>query len=108
MRTERAPTDFVRIYLAGDIEQARQSCRQFCYGEGFCVTVTATTYIYTGGEELGICVECINYPRFPTTGKALWEKASRLADKLRTDLCQHSALVMSPVWTEWRTSREDQ
>lgn len=42
-----------RIYMAGDIEQAKVFMRKECYppNEGLCVTIEPTTFIYTGGEE---------------------------------------------------------
>ena len=40
--------------MADDIEVARKVCREFCDEIGWCVTVTRTTYVYRGSEELGL------------------------------------------------------
>lgn len=55
----------VSIFMAGDYNAAREICRAYCDEVGYCVTVTPTSYVYTGGEESGFIVGLINYPRFP-------------------------------------------
>lgn len=44
-----APTIRVDIFIAGDLKQAKQACREWCMDEGACVTVEPAFYIYTGG-----------------------------------------------------------
>lgn len=63
MKTEK--TYWVRLYLSGPIESAKQLLRKECGQKGLCVTVEPTSYIYTGGEESGYVVGLIQYPRFP-------------------------------------------
>lgn len=99
-------THGVTIYIAGNAQDAERICRQFCMGHGFCVTVTATTYVYTGGAEAGVIVGCINYPRFPSSPAELWDKAEALADQLRVGLCQHSYTMVAPDKTVWVSERE--
>jgi hypothetical protein len=41
------------IYIAGPVAKIESVCRKFCE-RGMCVTVTPTTYIYTGGSEGGV------------------------------------------------------
>ena len=70
---------WVKIYIAGDIVQIEQICRQYCFHLGFCVTVTPTKFIYTGGEETGAEIGIMNYARFPTTPDELssvWKSLS--------------------------------
>lgn len=43
-------TFWATIYIAGDAEHAKQVCRDFCLAVGLCVTVTPTTFIYSGGK----------------------------------------------------------
>lgn len=105
MRNE-LPTYTVEICIAGDHADAVRVCRKFCMAHGFCVTVTPTTYVYTGGAEAGVIVRCINYPRFPTTPADLWAMASVLAEDLRVSLCQHSYSMIAPDRTLWMTERE--
>lgn len=106
MHNATAPTHWVRLYLSGPIEVAKQIIRAACLREGLCVTVEPTTYIYTGGEESGYVVGLINYPRFPTTPEALNARARDLMHNLMDSTHQHSALLMRPDATEWISRRE--
>ncbi|MER9697612.1 hypothetical protein [Mesorhizobium sp. M0146] len=99
------PTIRYDIFIAGDIERAKQSCRSYCFGIGLCVTVEPVTYIYTGGEEAGVRVGLINYPRFPTDRDTLQRRARELAHQLMHDLFQHSYSIVGPEETEWFSRR---
>ncbi len=101
------PSYEVKIFIAGDCEVARQTCRKFCINVGACVTVTKTSYIYTGGEEVGLIIGFINYPRFPAAPLEIFEKAKQLADDLMHDLCQHSYTIQTPTETHWVSRRQD-
>ena len=107
MRNQTVETYTVEICIAGDHADAVRICRQFCMDNGFCVTVTPTTYVYTGGAEGGVIVRCINYPRFPTSPSELFAKSQALAERLRVGLCQHSFLLIAPDKTLWVTEREE-
>lgn len=100
-----APSCPVTIYIAGDYDRARQIAREFCMNAGACVTVTATSYIYTGGEEAGVIVGFINYPRFPATPDDILCKAKQLADDLMHGMCQHSYTIQTPNETLWHSRR---
>ena len=106
MKEVRGKTDRRDIFMAGDVSQARQVCREFCYEIGLCVHVHACDYVYTGGEEAGFKVGLLYYPRFPETpiDKYAIELAERLADRL----CQHSFLIVGPEETIWRTRRSSE
>lgn len=101
------PTWYVKIYLAGDIEIAKQVCREECMRKGLCVTIEPCEYIYTGGQETGYCIGMINYPRFPCGENEVTARAKSLAELLMLRTCQLSALVVTPKYTEWLTRRED-
>lgn len=107
MKIRTEPTYAVRLYMAGDVEQAKRFLRAECYppNEGLCVTVEVTTFIYTGGEEAGFCVGFLNYPRFPTTPEKLWDRAETVARRLIPALCQWSALLVAPDKTAWLNAR---
>lgn len=94
------------IFMAGDIEQAKHVCREYCFKQGLCITVEPVSFIYTGGEEAGFRVGLINYPRFPTTEAKLHETATALATSLLYSLYQHSYSIVGPRETEWFTRRE--
>lgn len=96
------------IYIAGDLAQAKQACREYCLEVGACVHVEVVDYIYTGGEEAGCKVGLINYPRFPQTQDGLRESAIALAERLRVGLCQHSYCIVGPDETEWVSYRPGQ
>lgn len=98
------PTYRAEIFIAGDVNQAKQACREYCM-TGLCVTVTPTTFIYTGGEETGVIIGLINYPRFPSTPDDILEKAEDLAKYLRGKLCQHSYSIVTPDRTHWSSLR---
>jgi hypothetical protein len=95
------------IFMAGDIAQAKQVCREYCFAVGLCVTVEPCDFIYTGGEEVGFRVGLINYPRFPTDEASLHQRASELADLLMKRLCQHSYSIVGPRETEWFSRRPE-
>lgn len=94
----------VRIWIGGDYDEARRTIRRFCAKEGACFAIQKTSYIYTGGEESGVTVTLIHYPRFPSTPNLLWDKAQRLAELLARDLCQKSYSIDAPDKTEWMTT----
>lgn len=100
-----APTIRFDIFIAGDAEQAKQVCREYCFEVGLCVTVEPTTYVFTGGEEAGVRVGLINYPRFPVSHDELLSRARELAARLLERLCQHSYSIVGPEQTEWFTRR---
>ena len=95
----------VQILIAGDISTAKMTCRKWCMDIGGCVTVEPLDYIYTGGEEAGVRVGLINYPRFPAEPDEIIERAKTLAELLMVDLCQHSYSIVTPENTIWRSRR---
>jgi hypothetical protein len=104
---KKEPTTRFDIFIAGDLAQAKQACREYCFAVGLCVTVEPVTYIYTGGEEEGVRVGLINYPRFPADKATIRAKAKELADKLLERLCQHSYSIVGPDETEWFSRRPE-
>lgn len=102
-----SPTNQINLYLAGDINVAKQVLREDCMREGLCVTVTACDYIYTGGQEAGYCVGMVNYPRFPSKPAELLNRAIYLAELLAKRTCQWSALVVAPKKTYWINLRPE-
>jgi hypothetical protein len=101
--TQRSDSWFANIWIAGDAAMARQACARYCTEIGLCVTVTPTTFVYTGGAEEGVCVRLINYPRFPEPVEERMAKAAALAELLVEALCQKSYSIEYPDETIWRT-----
>ena len=56
--------------------------QDYCDKKGFAVTLTETEFIYTGGNEPGIIVGLINYPRFPSTPEEIFNKAIEIGTAL--------------------------
>jgi len=100
-------TYWVKIYIAGPIEVAKQIIRLHTASVGLCVTIDPTTYIYTGGEEAGYVVGLINYPRFPSTPDELDVKAAVLASALRAGTGQSSYTIMTPTTTKFFSYRAE-
>lgn len=105
--TTSAPSIRVDIFVAGDLAQAKQICRQYTFDVGLCVTVEPVSFIYTGGEEAGVRIGLINYPRFPSTTEEIGRKARELADALLRGLCQHSYSIVGPDETVWFSRRHE-
>lgn len=97
----------VNIFIAGDYESAKRICRQYCDDTGFCVTVTKTEYVYTGGQETGIIVGLINYPRFPSDKETMLARATDIANLLREKLNQESFSIQTPEKTIWHSYRKE-
>lgn len=88
-----ANTIFYNIYIAGDIETITHTCREYCLC-GLCVSITPTTFVFTGGSETGAIVGLLNYPRFPRAPVEIEEHAKALASKLLADCCQRSCTIL--------------
>jgi hypothetical protein len=78
------------------MSEVSEVCRKYCDEKGFCVSVTPTNYIYTHGQEHGVIVGIINYPRFPSNDEILKARALELADLLRKEMGQKKVTVMMP------------
>lgn len=107
MTTKQEPTGWVKLYLSGPIEVAKQVLRKECLRIGLCVTIEPTSFIYTGGEEAGYVVGLVNYPRFPKPQSALDALGRELGQILLEKTYQQSVLVMTPETTTWITTRTD-
>ena len=107
MKRAQAPSYPVSIFMAGDLSDAERVCREYCDEAGYCVTVTATNYVYTRGEEDGFIVGLINYPRFPLLPEVIWKRAEELAAMLCANLDQQSYTIQAPDRTEWFSHRPE-
>jgi hypothetical protein len=106
--TEKIETTYqIKIYLSGSIELIKNTIRPYCMQVGLCVTINPTLFIYTGGEEYGVEIGLLNYPRFPSTNEELLRNAVCLAERCRNNSFQHSYLIVTPETTIWNSSREE-
>lgn len=97
----------VKILIAGDLDVIKQTCRRYCFTIGLCVTVTPTSFIYTGGEESGAIIELINYARFPKNAKDIWCIAVDLGQQIMFDAHQTSYTVQDHQYSQWFSRRKD-
>ena len=88
-----AKTHVIKIYIAGDRNLARQVLQKYVM-KGACVSISEEEYIYTMGNESGIVVNIINYPRFPKEESELLNEAYLLAQTLIEDMHQGSCTVV--------------
>lgn len=77
------------------VQFAHNLIQKYCDEQCFGVTVTETKFIYTEGNENGIIVELINYPRFPKTYKEIFEHAEKIAAILLVELKQQRISIVA-------------
>lgn len=86
----------VEIHMAGDIREAGIFLQQVAARKGLCVSITPTSYIYSGGREEGFRIGFINYPRFPQKPEEILKRAEELADWIRDHVGQYSFSITTP------------
>ncbi|RYD68385.1 MAG: hypothetical protein EOP58_00770 [Sphingomonadales bacterium] len=101
------PSYPVSIFIAGERWKAEMMCLHYCDDVGLCVTVSEVEYCYTGGQESGVVIGLINYPRFPSAPGAIWQRAEELAARLCDGLSQQSYTIQAPDKTVWFSHRDD-
>lgn len=85
-----------RIWIAGDISDARRAIQEWCTETGDCYAVSACDYVYSGGVESGVCVTRINYDRFPEDEEQLLKRVLLLSAHLAKRLFQKSYSIETP------------
>ena len=106
MECKTTNTIWAKIFIAGPLHIIEDVCREKCF-EGLCVTVTPTKYIYTGGEETGVIIGLINYPRFPSDYSIIKGRAVAIADAIMERAYQTSYTIMMPDETIWINRRDE-
>lgn len=66
---------------------------------GLCVSITPTNYFYTQGNEPGVIVGLINYPRFPSTAEAILGHAVEIAKLLMQAFGQQKVSIITQTST---------
>jgi hypothetical protein len=94
----------VKIYIAGDLSRIKDICQRYC-ATGFCVSVTPTTYVYTGGREEGAIIGLISYARFPESSSKIVDRAHDLAEMLLNKLGQRSCSIVMPDDTVYLSNK---
>lgn len=62
-------------YLLTAKRKALNIIQDYCDNVGLGVTVTDTLFVYTEGNEPGLIIGLINYPRFPSEDYEIRSKA---------------------------------
>jgi len=83
----------------GRYKIAQKVCQEYCNDVGLCVTIKKVDYIYKDGNEPGIEVGLINYPRFEETSSRIDYHANLLASKLMEKFNQLRVSVVTPEKT---------
>ena len=100
MQKTSCDTYWCKIFISGNPDWIRRVCQEYAHSYPICVTVTPTTYVYTGGEEQGVEIGLINYPRFPSESQdKLTERALHLGHTILNKTFQGSFSVMTPERT---------
>lgn len=105
MKTGSCPTYWARIYIAGPKHRAEDVCRKWVE-RGACINLYETNYIYKHGEQTGVVVEFINYPRFPKTEEELATMATDLGFELLKEMSQGSFTVQTSKETTYYDRRD--
>jgi hypothetical protein len=79
--------------------ELKDVCQKYCDEVGLCVTFTPTIYIYSHGNEPGVIVGMIQYPRFPTDVEILGRQAMELAKLLQKAADQERVTIVFPKTT---------
>lgn len=93
------------IYIAGNLNTIEEVCRDWV-ARGACVTITPTSFVYTGGLETGARIGFINYQRFPSTADDITAEAFNLAKDLIQACAQRSASVVTTNKTYYLHSED--
>ena len=79
--------------------QAMQWLQEYCNKVGLCVSIVATDFIYTNGNEPGIAIGLINYPRFESTPEKIQAQAIEIAEKMLSLMEQNRVTIVFPDTT---------
>lgn len=85
---------------------AEKVIQEFVDRIGLCVTVTPTKFVYTKGNEEGLAIGFINYPRFPSESQEIKEKAIDLGIELLAACKQINISIIFPDETVMITDIE--
>lgn len=82
--------------LQHSINHAYELCQEFCDKVGLGVTVSPTHFIYKDGNEDGVVVGLINYPRFPKFPTEIDNLAIKIAEILMVNFKQQRVTIETP------------
>lgn len=86
------------------VDEVRSVLQSYVDKVGLCVTLTPTEFIYSNGNELGVIIGLINYPRFPQDNYVTAAQAIEIARKLMLAMGQTRVSVVFPDRTVMLTN----
>lgn len=106
MTNKFCDTLYAKIYIAGRKGWVERLCSRWCKENTLCVSVKEVEFVYNGGQESGVEVMLLNYPKYPSKdADELIDLAVDLGDFLKDEMSQDSYLVMSKDVTLWTSDR---
>ena len=94
-------SETVRLWIAGSASRAEEALGEWCRLNGACFSITPCTYVYSGGQEEGVEVGLINYPRFPKNRSEMLQRMRQVGELLCVRLNQRSYTIDDGHTTEW-------
>lgn len=79
-----------------NISLVKSICQRHVDKIGDCVTIIPTDFIYTNGNEKGVVIGFIQYPRFPREEETIKNNAIKLAKELMIALNQFRVTITTP------------
>jgi len=95
---QMSPSFFATIYISGPLHKAEDICRKFV-ARGACVNVSESNFIFKFGEQKGVSITFINYPRFSKPQSEILKDATDLGFLLMEGMNQGSFTIMTPTET---------
>jgi hypothetical protein len=78
-----------------NILEAQEICMNYVNDVKLCVTLSPTKFIYVNGNEPGVVIGLIQYPRFRISEKEIKEKAIELARIMMVEFKQFRCTVVT-------------
>lgn len=78
------------------MDEVYEYLKKVCDKEKYAVSVSPTYFVYPGGEEFGVVITFINYPRFPGKNSDILNSAICLAYDLVVEFRQQRCTVWTP------------
>jgi len=81
-------------YVLMSINDVKNICTTYVNEHKLCVTITETEFVYVNGNEPGVIIGLINYPRFPSEPYKIKHHAICLAEILKEKLMQQRISIV--------------
>lgn len=76
------------------IDICKKICQDFCNEHGLGLTIKPLEFIYTDGNEPGVEIGLINYPRFPKQKSEIKNTAIKLGKILKNEFQQKRVSIV--------------